>query len=149
MTDEELIVKYIDMVRKISNEVYTNNPVYSPDDLVQIGCSRLIQAAKKYDESRGQMSTLLYLSVKRELLRYIKNNNKAKVISIVKDNSSSEPSDNIWEYLPSLSENDQKMIELKIKGFSQKEISVMLNISTNVVKNRLNNIYKKIRKANA
>lgn len=149
MTDEELVLKYIDMVRKISNEIYTNNPVYSSDDLVQLGCIRLVQAAKKHDASRGQMSTLLYLSVKRDLVRYVKNANKTKVFSIEKNKSSVEVTENIWEYLPSLSENEQRMISLKLEGYSQKEMSGILGISTNVVKSRLNKINEKIRKANA
>lgn len=135
------------MLRSIANSIYVRNPCYDVEDLVQIGSLSLLRVCKVFDESRGlKMSTLLFLSARRDMIQFIKKNSRSH--SNIKSIISITPED-YTEHFSKLSEEESNIIDMLAQGHNKKEVASILNVDYSVFRNRLNKMYKKIRTANA
>lgn len=153
ISDEErkLIEENLEVVKIVilTNFRYNNNVVgLSFEDLYQVGCLALCESVKKYNYST-KFSTFAFIVVKSKLLTYCKkiNENNKRTSYIVYDDvvDKTEITSRIYEYeilkkLSVIKSNSRGVtlkgiiaLELKVKGFTGREIADMYGVSTNNV----------------
>jgi RNA polymerase sigma factor (sigma-70 family) len=148
MNDQEAYDKYVDLIRSIAYNLYKKNSVYSLEDLIQIGSMSIIKTYKKFDPTRSNsMSTLIFISAKREMLQFMMKNGSSKYAS-KKLKQISSKRDNFWEYLPSLTNEELEIISMAAEGFSQKEIAKNLNTEPYTISKKMSKIQQRIKKTN-
>lgn len=118
------------------------------DDYIQTGCTGLVRAIKTHDSSLGALSTHICHCVRNSIINQIKYNKKHSIASlhhpIVQHQSES-----LMEYLPdNLTDVDRTIINMKLQGYTRKEIAKVLGCKENNVKYKIKRTFDKIRKAN-
>lgn len=167
--DEEaygaLIARYIFTVRSRA-AVYEKSGI-DFEDLVQEGYIGLMNAVKNYENSFGtSFSTFAYLCIDRNILSAVRKSLSKKQIpssalvfidddNDFQDNSAQSPEsvviskENIERLKKSisekLSENEQKVLELYLIGYSYEKISQKLNCSKKSVDNAIQRLRKKLK----
>jgi len=87
------------------------------DDLVQQGTIALIDAVKKFNKDKGQLSTLIHVCVYREIRRYLEKNNKI-VLAQHYEAPTYNLEQDVGEYCNTLSPVEQKVVLLRTEGHS-------------------------------
>ena len=145
--ENELILQNMGLVKTIVKKFNpTNQDVY--DEYLQIGRIGLLKSIRKYDKSRGSLSTFAWSCIFRSLLNHVNREKKHKLLSI-----STIPcyqcGEDIHEYLPnSLTDIEKSIIDLKLKGYTFKEIDNKYNANSGWSSSQYYEIIIKIRKAN-
>ena len=169
-----LLNKYQPIILKYANKYYKIGKNYGLelDDFIQEGNYALFCAIKNYSEYKNSLFyTYAVISIKSKMQNIITNNNNGKHISlnsavsldanVTEDNVLSDyiPSslispeleiENIeleriiYSYLYELPLDKASIFELKLNGFTNKEIGILLDISYSTVGIRLNKIRKNI-----
>jgi len=114
------------------------------------------QILKKYDETKGALSTIMQIAMQnrlKDLLRKIDNNivyledlgfsEKNKALG---DDSNTIKKIDLGIMKNKLSANEKKIVELFLRGQTQDEIREELNINQSTVQRKLQGIFTKIRK---
>lgn len=137
MNNEELIDKYSDMVKNIANKLYHRNSAYDACDLMQVGYISLMSAYKKFDPDRGfKPSTMLYISIKRGMYKFIQRNNPH--LNIFKKSCPEYRTImDFWELLPSMDSQDLDIIVYRSEKMSHSEIADLTGLSVSQIKYKL------------
>lgn len=169
-----LFTKYSFLVNKLAYEYYCVNKNFGIEleDLTQEGFYGLSLALKEYDSENALFYTYAMLCIRREIERYLKYQKRNKHLILSNAISLSTPIDGdnelfledvismSWSLEDSvisdisyydlllfkyeLKFEDSLVFELKINKFSNKEISLLLDIGYGEVDNRLRRIRKKL-----
>jgi RNA polymerase sigma factor (sigma-70 family) len=141
--ENELIINNIALVRSIVKRFKPRN--YNDKlEYEQAGMIGLMKAIRKHDPAKGQLSTIAFYYINGEISKFIKKErgDKTKASPLMNDPVCFEKPD-IYDLLPSLSETEYSIIELRLQGYSFKEIGIRLG---NHSKGWANNIYRNILK---
>ncbi len=160
--ERQLIEENLDIVKIVilTNFRYDNNVVgMNFDDLYQVGCLALCEAVRKYDSST-KFTTFASMVIRSKLLTYCKKtnsiNNKYCYIELLEvedkvDHSMSTYEDDVLKALRKVKVSSNGValkgiaaLELKVKGFSGKEIADMYDTSTNNVNAWISRARKKL-----
>lgn len=144
MTPSELITPNMGLIIKIAKRYYRPNPRYTFDDLVQVGCLILSKQCEKYDPERGKVTTFIYMCASREMKKFVYRNRKRDEISFENLRITQDPDERVLSYnireasythdyishlpeptdhLPRLSEEEVKILQMRVAGKSNKEIA--------------------------
>jgi RNA polymerase sigma factor (sigma-70 family) len=146
---EQMIEDNKKLVYKIANSIYMKNKLFSRDDLIQVGFLALCKSGHKYDPTRGKVSTFITHCVRNDILKYIKSN-KLQGDLIHLDNNSLKYRNRDIDYLEcndmvgAKNDLEQKIIELKMSGETNKSIAAQLNVSPNKISKILSTIKNRI-----
>lgn len=113
------------------------NYKYNYEDLFQVGCIGLIKAIKRFDESRNvKFSTYAYITIKGEILVFIRSNSKVDTVSIDDMLDTENEIENklnkidLINSIKKLSKSEQQVIILYFfKEKTQKEIGESLHFT--------------------
>ena len=159
--------KYQPVLRKISSDFYEKYKYYGYEyeDFYQEAVIAFERAIINYDENKESLFyTFVNLCIKRALISFCRNisNDKKNIANIyysdIDDNIISDTSIDldrtvinnelmitIRRYLLNLSLDYSSILELKINGFSYREIAILLDIPTSTVEYRIRKIRKKLK----
>ena len=102
MNKEELVNKYINIVNKMAYS-FCKTTGHDFEDLRSEGLVGLLRAINKFDESRGnQMSTLIHVSVKNQMINYIKKHQPVSSVDFFDIECHHMPGQQRLEFLDSL-----------------------------------------------
>lgn len=162
--------KYKNLINKIAREYYikTKNSRIEYEDLVQEGYYGMSLAIRGYDEKSTLFFTYVSLCIRREIERYIKTFERNKNTALNEAVSLSYPLDDtgettledviksnentenyvfsesnfkkLWNFRNDLSLDESMVFELRSNHFSNKEISILLDMPYKVVDNHLRKI---------
>ena len=145
MNIEKLIDDNKNLVYSIANTFYRKNTVFSLDDLIQVGFLALCKNGYKYDPKRGKISTFITCCVKNDIIKFIKSNTKIPSYSGLFECTEASYNDqipeNIYDILRPKNNLEIDIIKLKKEGFSNKAVSLKLNISNSKLSKILIIIY--------
>lgn len=118
------------------------------DEYIQVGRIGLWKAIRAQNPERGALSTIAWICIRNEILRHLKFLNRSFSCEIV-EREYHEPVP-IWEALPeeALSEKERKVIELRYRGHTFKEIGEQCGYTKNWAHKAYCSAVRKIRRAN-
>ncbi len=135
------------------------------EEYTQAGMIGLMKSIRKHDPTISKLSTFAWRSIRNEILHYIKSKKKHK--NVVTFSSYAGPQEKMYlgntdqaiedkkpkqeinHFLPkTLSEQEQKLIALKIDGHSTKEILTLMCLTESQLAKLYKNTLKKIKNAN-
>jgi RNA polymerase sigma factor (sigma-70 family) len=114
------------------------------EELIQVGTLSALSALKAYDPEKGKLSTFLTHCIRNSILSFIQKDKKTVELT----DHAIEQSENFNEILPDLTEEEEKLINLKLMNYSRKQIAEEFGIDERVASYKLSKLYEKIRKAN-
>ena len=168
--------KYKNLIGKIARDYYNKNKNnrIEYEDLVQEGFYGMSQAIRGYDENSTLFYTYANICIRREIERYIKTFERNKNMILNDAVSLSYPLDDtgettledvikskenieeyilsesnykkIWNFRNDLPFNESIIFELKSNQFSNKEISILLDMPYKLVDNYLRKIRISLKK---
>ena len=165
-----MLKKYEPLIKKIVNHYYRIFKDFNIDfqDLVQEGRIGLYRAIKSYKEDKNILFyTFAFMCIKGQILaiykKSLRDKNKSSTLASLHDDlaffeetgyidspeklmEESLITRQIIEFKNNLEFIDANIFELRYNSFNYKEISKLLDISINVVDNKLVKIKKKLRK---
>ena len=106
----------------------------------------LLKAIRKHDSSKSQLQTFSWPIIRNELITAY--NKLYKKSSELISNEPSYEEVSIIDLLPKMSEEEQQVVDLKIEGFSIKEVAETLNKKQSEIKSILEKIYMRIKANN-
>lgn len=163
-----LLKKYSPIINKIALEFFNSykNYGYEYDDFYQEAMLAFNNAVVSYDENKNTLFyTFLVLCIKRALLSFTRNisnknindnllmelneynliDEKSNIEDIFKDREIQEICKEII-YNPELPIKDTSILELRMNGFTWKEISILLDSSNSSIQFRFRKIKKEVLK---
>ena len=144
----DLVKKYKGLVTSLAYNFAVKNNAYSElDDYIQIGYIGLLKAIRKY-KGFNNLSTMAWKYIRWEILNHISRANKCNTCSFVENVATSEPTYNFNEYLPTLSNDESNVLQLRLSGYTFIEIGTVIGYSRYTARNRYISIINKIRTAN-
>lgn len=163
MTESELI--YLENENLIYSALKKHYPSYYHDeDIRQIGRIGLWKACSTYNESKSKFSTYAYSCILNELKMHFRKENVTKrkpdepirSLNYLYDRDDSDPCslesilvapDIGWldteHFIESLTSRQKRIVELRIKGFKQREIAAKLGVVQPTICKELSNIRRK------
>lgn len=130
LSNEELLLQYKDLIYKLAHAFHRNKNLIDFDDLVQTARLSALSAYRKYNSKRGNISTLLYVAVYRDLLKFVRRQykylNKENVELI---DCEYKKHDSLDDYLPSLSGKESKVLEYLKSGYKKKFIMESMKLT--------------------
>lgn len=153
MNESEAYNQYIDMIRLIAHRAYTKNQLYGVDDLIQIGSISIINCCRKFDPSRNtKMSTLVYLSARRDIIGYVmRTESKRKETELdekIQKELIEKSIEKFDEYLPDMNESEKKIINLIVDGYNREDISKKIKETSFKTKKKIDSLLKRIENSN-
>lgn len=149
MTEEQELLDNIKIVGAQANNFAPNN-VCDRDDFVQTGTIALLKAIRKRDPTKGKLTTYSWPIIYREIKA--KQSEKFKHKHVRPDsprNDFSLPTFHLWEIIPdNMSEDEKRIIELKLDNYNSNQIAKQMGIKTKEVEEIFSLACKKIREAN-
>ena len=166
LVNENIALVNFTIRKKFKNHLKKINELNLYEDFYQEGCIGLFKAAKVFDESRGnKFSTVgvrwIELTLRNFLARYVYKHYRPDVMSMDKEFKHDEESESTYYNLvPSYDKYDtgvydlknfakqvnikdiDKVIDLSLKGFGQKEIGQKLGVSQVEISRRLMSLKK-------
>ena len=145
--ENQLIQDNLGLVKSIVNNF---QPLTHDDfnEFVQLGCIGLLHAIRRHDPKKGQLSTIAWYYIYKELYLHLKWKLRYKeMLEGFRPDQNSNTS--VWEILPSnLTTKEINIIHLKLQGYNFKEMSNILGRSSKWTSTFYKKILKKIKKAN-
>lgn len=119
------------------------------EELIQVGTLAFLKAASNFDPEKGKFSTYISNCIHNAIFDFIKKNNKVQIIDISENYESPVVDESIYDYLPTtLNEIEHKLVQLKLNGYSKKEIMELLDLTLHEFNITFKSIKQKIVKAN-
>ena len=122
------------------------------DEYIQAGRIGLLTAIRKHDPERGALSTIAWNHIRWEIMSYLDTQYKKPIpTQPLYDQAAYITIDSIWELLPdTLNPIEERIIELRLQGFTFREIGNQLGGYTRGWANKLfKSSLEKIKLANA
>lgn len=116
------------------------------DEYIQIASLAMITAYDKYDSEKAAFSTYAIQCIRNAIKNHLREITKHRHVKLAE--YSYDETESIDDILPDLTEEEKRIILLKVMGYSVSEISSETNSTKHRVKNVLYKLYKKIREAN-
>ena len=168
--EDILYSRYYKNINYFLKEIYSyKEAYYDNDDLKQIALLKFISCVEKYDEDNGNFYSFCKLVIKRSIFDYLKIENK-KIIdyslnNFINDNEDIMYIDLICEHsieydkvkndvineetkekiFSLLEDNERRILEYKLMGYSYKEISLVFDKPIKFIDNQLVKIKNKIK----
>ena len=166
---EKLLENHKKMIYSIINSFVVKYNAYSieQDDLYQEGCLALYDAAISYEaDKETKFSSYAYLVIRSKIINVITKYNRiynretfsidsfecaerSRLMAVsdvpFKYHRDCELKRGIKKFMSVLSEEDRKILELRYREYTYREISEKLDIHTKKVDNRLSSIRKALR----
>lgn len=115
------------------------------DDYFQVACLSIYLNYKKFDPEKGKLSTFLTTIIKNSIKNYI---NKTISLEQLKKDIPYLSKESIWEYIPNtLTKKELRVLRMRIDGYTQKEISLKMDIDVEEVIQLSRKAISKIRKS--
>jgi len=146
---DELIEENMGLVISIVNSFKPKNHT-ERQDLIDAGRIGLWKALKKYDTEKDcKISTYAWRPIRWSIIKEIKNKKKSTSINNIPA-PTVQNKEQIWESLPSdLTEEERLLIELRCEGYKLREICIILNERSSVIKNRFYKLIKRLKEDHA
>jgi len=146
--EEALIEENLGLIQYVIRTKFNSSQdTNSYDELYSCGLVGLWKAASTYDPSKSKFSTYAHLIIYREMLCWTKS--KSNHVSFYSQNDCGGKSKHsISDVLPPLSEQESTILQMRLDGYTLKEIGKRLGFSTTTAFNKFEEIKNKIRIAN-
>ena len=111
------------------------------DEFMQLGRIGLWKAIKKHDPKKAKLSTIIWHSVRWEILRHLDKEKKRKKGLEINESICGKLEDNVnfWEIIPdTLNDKESQVIQLRLEGHTFMDIGKRLGYS----RGWANNIFK-------
>ena len=121
------------------------------DEFMQLGRIGLWKAIKKYDPKKAKLSTLIWHSVRWEILRHLDKEKNRKGFLPINDAicGDVDKSHNFWEIMPdTLNEKESEVIQLRLEGHTFMDIGKRLGYSRGWANNIFKTAINKIKESN-
>jgi len=148
MNHDQMIEENMPLVVSIVNKFKPKNHT-ERQDWIDAGRIGLWKALQKLDTSKGTISTYAWGPIRWAILKELSKRRGPQ--SLNKLNPPSVPRlESLWEYIPdSITQNERKILELRLQGYKFREICAELNDTPySTIKNRYYTALDKIRKGN-
>lgn len=123
--EEQLVLDNMGLVVSLAKSFRPPNPT-ELDEYIQLGRIGLFKAIRKHDPSKAKLSTLAWLYIRWEIIRYIESQNKNITLPLLTDKSY-DVDMSIWEVLPdSLTDIEKQVVALRLEGRTFKDIGKKL-----------------------
>lgn len=155
MNIEQVIEQNQSLIYGIAHQLYRNNPIFSVEDLAQIGFLAICKNGNKYDKKRAKLSTFLTHCARNDMVKFIKSNkNEATYLyDNTKELSYNQHNDvnfeHPQEYLNLKNDTEKQVIFMKRDGETNASISRKLSISEAKVATILQRVYRRLSVNNA
>jgi|10_taG_2_1085330.scaffolds.fasta_scaffold05407_2 RNA polymerase sigma factor (sigma-70 family) len=121
------------------------------EDYIQIGCMAVVKCYDSYDESKARWTTYACSCIRNALKNELrKKQRNIKTVNI--DNIDEEKwyyDTNINDSIPeNLEDNERQILDLKIAGYTRKEIAEITGQSSKSVRYQITRLLKKLRQIN-
>lgn len=149
---EKMIDENKKLVYSIANSMYISNKLFSKEDLIQVGFLALCKSGHKYDETRGKVSTFITHCVRNDMIKFIKSNKLQGDLLYTQNHNLSYSNE---ENLACVDYNDmccaktdieKAIIQMKIKGETNKSVAKKLDISPNKVSKILSSMKNRMKR---
>lgn len=137
--ENELVLKNLPLVRSIVKKFKPRN-IDQYKEYEQAGLIGLMKAIRRHDINKGALSTIAFYHIRGEIIKYINLEKKQTTPSQLEDICYNEKI-SVYDYLPQLNDIERNIINLRLQGYSFKEIGTMLG---NYSRGWANNIYRNI-----
>jgi RNA polymerase sigma factor (sigma-70 family) len=140
----EIVSQNIGLVKNIARQFKPPNTT-EYEEYISAGLLGLWKAIQVYDPNRGtKLSTIAWLHIKWEIIRYIKTNSKHNNVSSEVD-LPSDIVDNIHDIMPTnLTQEEYDVVKMRLMGRSYTEIDKIYNKTNKKWSNKI--YYKAINK---
>lgn len=119
------------------------------DDYIQVAAIGMMKAIKNYDEEKSKFSTYAIVCIRNAIKNYLRTKNKSNSEVLLDFDVKLPEKEDIEEYIPSnLGPVEGWVIDLKLQGYTIREMCEIVNLPIHRVRKKLHNAYEKIRKAN-
>lgn len=119
----------------MSNKYGNQNNVH---DLFQEGYIALVNASKHFDSDIGNFENFAMICVRNKMIDILRGKRSLTGLVEVED----APETQIWECLPDMSKDEERIVNLMLEGYSREKISEM----TNFTKYKINKTIKVLKK---
>ena len=150
---KDLVEENMGLVISIVNRFNPKN-LTEREDYIQAGRIGLWKALEKFCEDRGtKFSPYAWNPIRWEIIKEIRSSMKHKHLPLNLDSDDAMGTyltdDSFWELVPSThTQEEKRIISLRLEGNNFKDISSQLNLSRSSVKKLFNSAVKKIRDNN-
>jgi RNA polymerase sigma factor (sigma-70 family) len=125
----EEIEKHIPLAKSIAKSFYKKNPVYSLQDLEQVGCMTIVKVMKKYNSEKSKISTFLTKCIRNDIIKFMKSQKLGRDISKAAKRVDVEYELNDLDCIKNFNSTEEEVLRMKLSGFTMKDISKKLKIS--------------------
>lgn len=141
-TENDIIKENSGMAGDMAKRFYKSGAFYSYEDLFQVACISILKAWRKYDPSRGCLSTLMHHCIFNDLVKFVKKN---KTLVYKEEKLEYIEKDKVYEYFPDLTDDYNQIITMIYEGYKPIEIRNKLNLTKSQYKTILSKIRKMVK----
>lgn len=139
MNAEQVIKEHVGLIRKLARSFYTQNNIYSIEDLEQVAYMAVVKGMPKYKPESSAITTFITLIVRNDILKFIKKQKIYKDITPAAKPIEKDEDPNYIDF--SIGGNvEDDVLRLKIAGYTYKEIAKKLSIPHRKVMRIVKNI---------
>jgi DNA-directed RNA polymerase sigma subunit (sigma70/sigma32) len=148
MDENEVVKSHLGLVYNIAKSFHPVNQT-ELDEYIQEGNIALLKALRKYDVTRGKISTFAWQYIHKAIKRYIQKRKQIKEVQIPFVLPPCESSIELWEILPSnLSERELQIIQMRWQGYTFENIGKKFGLTKSWACQEFNKIIDRIKIAN-
>lgn len=147
MNKEKIILENQGLVVRTATILANLHPMYSVEDLVQVGNLSLWKKLDKYDKSRNiKMSTFITMCIRNDMIKYLNKERKNYEIRPTKKREPESPEDSLFlkDFCDKYDGHTKDVLKLKLIGETNKDIGKKLGISQRAVKVAIDKVKKDI-----
>ena len=135
-------IKYKPLIKSCINKFANNNNYH---DLLQEGYIALLTAIKSYNKNRGYFIPYAKCCIYNHLCSYV---SRQKIYEELLYTPLVYENTELFEVLPELSTKDRKLLELRLNGYTYREIAAQYNKSISTISQQIKKIIKYIQESN-
>lgn len=144
---EDLILENMGLVKHIAKK-FKPKDTNVMEEYIQCGTIGLWEAIQRHDPAKGKLTTIAWYYIFMEIQRFIKKENKYKHKHWgIKESMVSKHVENIYDLIPLLTEQENRIIQHRLSGLNLEEIATEENLKKHQVAKIYHRVLKKIRKA--
>lgn len=134
------------LIAQLAHQLYKKTHLYDFEDLFQIGLQSAFRLDKSYNEKLAKKTTFYTICIKRDMIKFIVKHKKnfsdvsSKMLGWTKTPVCDKEASPLWEILPELNDQDSKIVDMISSGYTKKEISEYLGLSSHQLQRNLDRI---------